>query len=110
MDNVLGNDLFDNDFTLLVQKNKEQKGCLQLDRAIRHQDQLSYDQWTDALSIVVLDEVNKDEFIHTISSGHPNYTKEETKNVAKGLKYPHCVRHLKRTIPVGVKVVYTKGR
>jgi hypothetical protein len=110
MDNVLGNDLFDNDFTLLVQKNKEQKGCLQLDRAIRHQDQLSYDQWTDALSIVVLDEVNKDEFIHTISSGHPNYTKEETKNVAKGLKYPHWCETFEKNNPGGCEGCVHKGK
>tara|TARA_R110002012_G_scaffold34096_3_gene98936 strand:- start:163 stop:3003 length:2841 start_codon:yes stop_codon:yes gene_type:complete len=110
MENLLGEDLFVNDFALLVQKNKEQKGCLQLDRAIKHQDQLSYDQWTDALSIVVLDKTNKDEFIHTISSGHPNYTKEETKSVAKGLKHPHWCETFEKNNPGGCEGCVHKGK
>ncbi len=79
-------------FANLLMKTAHGKGCAHIDRAIRKADELTYPEWTHALSIAKrcdTDGVVGEPAIHLISKGYSEYSPDETEKIASSIDYPH---------------------
>jgi len=79
-------------FANLLMKTAQGSGCAHIDKAIRKADELTYPEWTHALSIAKrcdTDGVTGLPAIHLISKGYSNYSEEETEKIASSIEYPH---------------------
>lgn len=87
-------------FSKMVEKNLSGKGCAQIHNAIMSPEKVSYPTWVDVLSVVKPCEEGA-LAVHVISSGHPNYSAEETDKVVASIKYPHLCATFEANNPAG---------
>lgn len=71
-------------FNAIVKKTISGKGCAQIAHIIKNQDTMSEPLWRAGLSIAI-NCSDGDTYIHKISSGHPDYSKEDTVRKAERL-------------------------
>ena len=79
-------------FANILMKTAHGKGCAHIDRAIRKADELTYPEWTHALSIAKrcdTDGVVGEPAIHVISKRYSGYSHDETDKIASSIDYPH---------------------
>ena len=79
-------------FANILTKTAQGKGCAHIDKAVRRADELTYPEWTHALSIAKrcdTDGVVKQPAIHLISKGYSEYSPDETEKIAASIDYPH---------------------
>jgi hypothetical protein len=93
MDNAKGNEnKYTYKFANILVKTAQGSGCAHIDKAIRKPDELSYPEWTHALSIAKrcdTDGVVGLPAIHLISKGYSAYDANETEKIASSIEYPH---------------------
>ena len=93
MDNAKGGEnKYTYKFANLLTKTAQGKGCAHIEKAVRRADELTYPEWTHALSIAKrcdTDGVVKQPAIHLISKGYSEYSPEETEKTAASIYYPH---------------------
>lgn len=93
MDNAKGNESrYTYKFANILMKTAQGSGCAHIDKAIRKPDELTYPEWTHALSIAKrcdTDGVVGLPAIHLISKGYSNYSADETEKIASSIEYPH---------------------
>jgi len=80
-------------FSNILLKTAQGSGCAHIDKAIRKPDELTYPEWTHALSIAKRCDSDGVEgalpAIHLISKGYSEYDPEETEKIASSIEYPH---------------------
>ena len=84
-DAVLGNQ--DKSYKRILKKSANGTGCEQIKYMFENRATLSYDAWRASLSIPQFC-TDRDEFIHVVSEGHPDYNRDTTEEVANGIKGP----------------------
>ena len=93
MDNAKGNEnKYTYKFANILMKTAQGSGCAHIDKAIRKPDELTYPEWTHALSIAKrcdTDGVVGLPAIHLISKGYSEYSADETEKIASSIEYPH---------------------
>jgi hypothetical protein len=93
MDNAKGNEnKYTYKFANILMKTAQGSGCAHIDKAIRKPDELSYPEWTHALSIAKrcdTDGVVGLPAIHLISKGYSEYSADETEKIASSIEFPH---------------------
>ncbi len=104
---LMGNKQFR--FSIIVDKNVNGTGCMQLARAIKEQDSLEEPRWRAALSIPAFC-VDKDTAIHDISRNHPDYTPEGTIDKAIKIKGPYTCEKFEGVHPSGCDGCIHKGK
>jgi uncharacterized protein (DUF927 family) len=94
MDNAKGNESkYTYKFANILLKTAQGSGCAHIDKAIRKPDELSYPEWTHALSIAKRCDtdgvVGGLPAIHLISKGYSEYSADETEKIAASIEFPH---------------------
>ena len=90
MDALLGNR--ESSFVDIVKKTKAGRGCEQLKRIIKDQENTSEPMWRAGLSIARFC-VDGEEASHMLSKRHPDYSQEETEKKFGPIKGPYtCVK------------------
>lgn len=93
---ILGN--YRNVFKTIMLKTEAGRGCAQLKYIIDQQATMQEPMWRGGLSIAKFC-VDVDEAAHTISSGHPNYTPEETSHKLDQIKGPYTCETFEKLNP-----------
>lgn len=75
-------------FKTIMLKTIDGKGCAQIKNLVENQDTLDEPRWRAILSIAAHC-VDRDEAIHIVSSGHPDYNPVETEEKANEIKGPY---------------------
>jgi hypothetical protein len=79
-------------FANILMKTAQGSGCAHIDKAIRKPDEITYPEWTHALSIAKrcdTDGIVGQPAIHLISKGYSKYSADETDKIASSIDYPH---------------------
>lgn len=94
MDNAKGGESkYTYKFSNILLKTAQGSGCAHIDKAIRKPDELTYPEWTHALSIAKRCDSDGVEgalpAIHLISKGYSEYSADETEKIASSIEFPH---------------------
>ena len=104
---LMGNKQFR--FSIIVDKNTNGTGCMQLARAIEEQESLEEPRWRAALSIPAFC-VDKDTAIHDISRSHPDYTPDSTIEKVIKIRGPYTCEKFEGVFPSGCDGCVHKGK
>ena len=94
-------------FKKIMQKGK--LGCNQLIHAYQNRATLSEPMWWNALSIAQHCS-DRDEAIHVLSKGHPDYDRDTVERKAANIKFAHSCETFAKEYPAGCKgCIHSKG-
>ena len=96
-------------FQIIVEKNVNGTGCLQLARAIADQQSLEEPRWRAALSIAKFC-VDADTAIHDISKEHPDYHPDATAEKVAKIAGPYTCETWESILPSGCDGCIHRGK
>ena len=96
-------------FKTIMIKTMNGKGCAQLENIVVNQDTIEEPLWRAGLSVAVAC-IDKDEAIHQISMGHPEYSPETTERKAYSTKGPYTCETFQKINPAGCNECPNKGQ
>lgn len=96
-------------FKTIMIKTMNGQGCAQLENIAVNQDTIEEPLWRAGLSIAAVC-VDKDEAIHRISQGHPEYSPENTERKANQTKGPYTCQTFEKLNPSGCQECQHKGK
>ena len=96
-------------FKTIMMKTMNGKGCAQLENIVVNQDTIEEPLWRAGLSVAVAC-IDKDEAIHQISMGHPEYSPETTERKAYSTKGPYTCETFQKINPAGCNECPNKGQ
>jgi energy-coupling factor transporter ATP-binding protein EcfA2 len=95
-------------FRTIMMKTMNGKGCAQLENIVVNQDNIEEPLWRAGLSIAAAC-IDRDEAIHQISMGHPEYSAETTERKANSTKGPYTCETFQKINPSGCGECPNKG-
>jgi energy-coupling factor transporter ATP-binding protein EcfA2 len=96
-------------FKTIMIKTMNGVGCAQLENIVLNQDSIEEPLWRAGLSIAAAC-VDRDEAIHKISMGHPEYSAETTERKANATKGPYTCETFQKINPAGCQECGHKGK
>jgi energy-coupling factor transporter ATP-binding protein EcfA2 len=96
-------------FRTIMMKTMNGKGCAQLENIVVNQDNIEEPLWRAGLSIAAAC-IDRDEAIHQISMGHPEYSAETTERKANSTKGPYTCETFQKINPSGCGECPNKGQ
>ena len=87
-------------FKTIMIKTMNGQGCAQLENIAVNQDTIEEPLWRAGLSVAAVC-VDRDEAIHRISQGHPEYSPENTERKANQTKGPYTCQTFEKLNPSG---------
>jgi len=96
-------------FKKIMQRSKKGDGCAQLWRIYNEQDTVDYDSWRAGLSVANCCD-DRDDAIHKISRGHPDYDPGETERKADDTSAPFLCETFEKYYPAGCENCPHKGK
>jgi hypothetical protein len=96
-------------FKIIIAKTIKGEGCAQLAKIATEQDTIKYDLWRAGLSVAWACE-DRDEAIHKISEGHPEYNAAETVRKAMDTGGPQRCSTFEKYNPGGCDGCQHKGK
>ena len=96
-------------FSRIVAKTGSGKGCGQIAHALEEPNSLSYEEWTNALSIAQHCE-ERDRAVHLISKGYDNYSPEETEKISNSITTPRLCSTFEQANPAPCANCPLKGK
>jgi hypothetical protein len=95
-------------FKTIMIKTMNGQGCAQLENIAVNQDSIEEPLWRAGLSVAAVC-VDRDEAIHKISQGHPEYSPENTERKANQTKGPYTCQTFEKLNPQGCEGCKHKG-
>lgn len=95
-------------FKTIMMKTLNGQGCAQLENIAINQDTIEEPLWRAGLSVAAVC-VDRDEAIHKISEGHPEYSPESTERKANQTKGPYTCATFEKLNPSGCEGCRHKG-
>jgi energy-coupling factor transporter ATP-binding protein EcfA2 len=96
-------------FKTIMIKTMNGEGCAQLENIAVNQDSIEEPLWRAGLSVAAVC-VDRDEAIHKISEGHPEYSPESTERKANQTKGPYTCQTFEKLNPQGCEGCQHKGK
>jgi energy-coupling factor transporter ATP-binding protein EcfA2 len=96
-------------FKTIIMKTMNGQGCAQIENIAVNQDTIEEPLWRAGLSIAAVC-VDRDEAIHKISEGHPEYTPENTERKANKTNGPYTCQTFEKLNPSGCEGCQHKGK
>jgi hypothetical protein len=96
-------------FKTIMMKTMNGQGCAQLENIVLNQDTIEEPLWRAGLSVAAVC-VDRDEAIHKISDGHPEYSPEGTERKANQTKGPYTCATFEKLNPQGCEGCQHKGK
>jgi energy-coupling factor transporter ATP-binding protein EcfA2 len=96
-------------FKTIMMKTIDGKGCAQLENIMLNQDSIEEPLWRAGLSIAATC-IDRDEAIHKISMGHPEYSEGTTERKASQTKGPYRCEIFEKLNPKGCDGCQHKGK
>jgi uncharacterized protein (DUF927 family) len=96
-------------FKTIMIKTMNGQGCAQLENIVLNQDAIEEPLWRAGLSVAAVC-VDRDEAIHKISDGHPEYSPESTERKANQTKGPYTCATFEKLNPQGCEGCQHKGK
>ena len=96
-------------FRTIMMKTADGKGCAQLENIMLNQDSIEEPLWRAGLSIAATC-IDRDEAIHKISMGHPEYSESTTERKANQTKGPYRCEVFEKINPSGCEGCQHKGK
>jgi energy-coupling factor transporter ATP-binding protein EcfA2 len=96
-------------FKTIMMKTMNGKGCAQLENIVLNQDSIEEPLWRAGLSIAAHC-IDRDEAIHKISMGHPEYSPGTTEKKAAQIKGPYICETFQKINPSGCSECPNKGQ
>ena len=96
-------------FKTIMMKTMNGKGCAQLENIILNQDTIEEPLWRAGLSVAAVC-IDRNEAIHQISMGHPEYSAEATERKANSTKGPYTCETFQKLNPSGCSECPNKGQ
>jgi hypothetical protein len=96
-------------FKTIMIKTMNGQGCAQLENIAVNQDTIEEPLWRAGLSVAAVC-VDRDEAIHKISDGHPEYSPESTERKANQTKGPYTCQTFEKLNPQGCEGCQHKGK
>ena len=96
-------------FKTIMIKTLDGKGCAQLENIVVNQDSIEEPLWRAGLSIAAAC-IDRDEAIHQISMGHPEYSAQTTERKANSTKGPYTCETFQKINQSGCNECPHKGK
>ena len=97
-------------FSKLIRQTARGTGCGQVDKAIRHPNDMSYPEWLHVLSIAKHCDVDAEQAIHVISRNYEGYSVDETNTIAASIDSPHLCTTFEAENPAGCEGCVHKNK